>query len=92
MPWTKTVAFPHAFISPPVDSPSFNAGSYVLFNNVFWAASSGQVNKWRKNTLGIPSTDLHKLQLKKIPFLYNFSPSVVPKPLDWSDDITICGK
>lgn len=27
----------------------------------------------------------------QIPFIYNFSPSVVPKPIDWSDIITISG-
>lgn len=27
----------------------------------------------------------------KIPFIYNFSPSVVPKPLDWADLITVSG-
>ncbi|KAH9179293.1 hypothetical protein EDB89DRAFT_791372 [Lactarius sanguifluus] len=27
MPWTKTRQFPHAFLSPPVESPTFNAAS-----------------------------------------------------------------
>lgn len=27
----------------------------------------------------------------QIPFIYNFSSSVVPKPIDWSDLITISG-
>lgn len=27
----------------------------------------------------------------QIPFIYNFSPSVVPKPIDWSDIITVSG-
>jgi sterol 3beta-glucosyltransferase len=31
------------------------------------------------------------LSISKVPFLYNFSPAVVPKPLDWQDDITITG-
>ncbi|KAI0317501.1 hypothetical protein OF83DRAFT_1058536 [Amylostereum chailletii] len=91
MPWTKTRSFPHAFLSPPVESPTFNATSYVLFDNVFWTATSGQINRWRKNTLHIEATDMGHLAQSKIPFIYNFSPAVVPKPLDWGDATTISG-
>jgi sterol 3beta-glucosyltransferase len=31
------------------------------------------------------------LSISKVPFLYNFSSAVVPKPLDWDDNITITG-
>lgn len=108
MPWTKTTEFPHAFISPPADSPGFNSGSYVLFDNVFWVATRGQVNKWRREVLNIGSTDMSHLEQSKIPFIYNFSTvcfsftpiiniftefsqAVVPKPLDWRDDIIVSG-
>ncbi|KAH9080484.1 hypothetical protein EDB83DRAFT_986243 [Lactarius deliciosus] len=73
MPWTKTRQFPHAFLSPPVESPTFNAASYVLFDNVLWTATSSQINRWRKHTLGITSTDMGHLAQSKIPFIYNFS-------------------
>ncbi|KIY50979.1 UDP-Glycosyltransferase/glycogen phosphorylase [Fistulina hepatica ATCC 64428] len=86
MPWTRTTAFPHPFLSPPVDSPRFNSGS-----NVMWAATSGQINRWRRSTMNIESTTTAKLAQEKIPFIYNFSPAVVPKPLDWSDMITLSG-
>ncbi|VDC02382.1 unnamed protein product [Peniophora sp. CBMAI 1063] len=91
MPWTKTREFPHAFLSPPVESPAFNAASYVLFDNVFWAATSGQINRWRVQTMGIGPTDMGHLAQSKIPFIYNFSPAVVPKPLDWGDATTLSG-
>ncbi|KAF5389258.1 hypothetical protein D9757_003518 [Collybiopsis confluens] len=91
MPWTKTSEFPHAFLSPPVDAPTFNSASYVLFNNVMWAATSGQINRWRRNTLKIGSTDMGHLVQSKIVFIYNFSQAVVPKPLDWGDSITVTG-
>ena len=71
--------------------PSFNYSSYVLFDNIMWTASSGQINKWRKVHLGLKSTDMSTLSITKVPFLYNFSSAVVPKPLDWRDDITITG-
>ncbi|KAJ7784602.1 glycosyltransferase family 1 protein [Mycena metata] len=86
MPWTKTSEFPHAFLSPPVESPTFNAAS-----NVMWTATSGQINRWRRNTLKIGNTDMGHLAQSKIPFIYNFSQAVVPKPLDWSDATNISG-
>ena len=47
---------------------------YVLFDNVLWTATSSQINRWRKKTLGINSTDMGHLAQSKIPFIYNFSP------------------
>ncbi|PPQ91672.1 hypothetical protein CVT25_012885 [Psilocybe cyanescens] len=91
MPWTKTSEFPHAFLSPPVDSPTFNAASYVMFSNVMWAATSGQINKWRRNSLGLANTDMGHLAQSKITFIYNFSKAVVPKPLDWPDTTIVSG-
>ncbi|KAG8924787.1 hypothetical protein FRC01_011050 [Tulasnella sp. 417] len=92
MPWSRTAEYPHAFISPPdFVAGSFNFSTYVLFDNVFWRATAPQINPWRKKHLGLPSTDLEHLAQTKIPFLYNFSQHVVPKPLDWSDTTIITG-
>jgi sterol 3beta-glucosyltransferase len=91
MPWTKTTQFPHAFLSPPVESPTFNSASYVLFDNVLWTATSSIINKWRRETLKIGNTNMGHLAQSKITFIYNFSPAVVPKPLDWSDSTVISG-
>ncbi|KDR82752.1 hypothetical protein GALMADRAFT_220742 [Galerina marginata CBS 339.88] len=86
MPWTKTTAFPHAFFSPPVESPTFNSAS-----NVMWAATSAQINKWRRLSLGLANTDMGHLAQSKITFIYNFSQAVVPKPMDWPDTTIISG-
>ena len=92
MPWTRTTAYPQAFMVPAFDmGPSFNYSTYVLFDNIMWRATAGQINRWRKNHLRVEPTDMSLLSLTKVPFLYNFSPAVVPKPLDWHDDITITG-
>ncbi|KAJ7505356.1 glycosyltransferase family 1 protein [Mycena galericulata] len=91
MPWTKTAEFPHAFLSPPVEAPTFNSASYVLFSNVMWTATSGQINRWRRNTLKIGNTHMGHMEQSKIPFIYNFSQAVVPKPLDWGDATTVSG-
>jgi len=92
MPWTRTRAYPHAFIMPETKmGGSYNVSSYLLFENVFWRAMQGQVNRWRRNTLKLPNTSLEKMQVNKVPFLYNFSPSVVPPPIDYSDWIRVTG-
>lgn len=62
-----------------------------MFDQVFWRAISGQVNRWRRNTLHIGNTSLDRMQVHKIPFLYNFSPTLVPPPLDWPEWIRITG-
>lgn len=65
--------------------------SYTLFDNIFWQTQAFQVNPWRRKTLKLPTTSHDKLQQNKVPFLYNFSPSVVTPPLDFSDWIKVTG-
>ena len=92
MPWTRTRAYPHAFAVPEHKmGGAYNYYSYVMFDNVFWKAIAGQVNRWRKKDLGLRSTNLDKMQTNKVPFLYNFSPSVVAPPLDYSDWVKVTG-
>ncbi|XP_044717687.1 GRAM domain-containing protein [Hirsutella rhossiliensis] len=92
MPWTRTRAYPHAFIMPEHKmGGAYNYMTYVMFDNIFWRATAHQVNRWRNKTLGLPNTGLEKMQPNKVPFLYNFSPSVVAPPLDFSDWIRVTG-
>jgi sterol 3beta-glucosyltransferase len=92
MPWTRTRAYPHAFAVPEHKmGGAYNYLTYVMFDNVFWKAIAGQVNRWRKKQLGLQATSLEKMQPNKVPFLYNFSPSVVVPPLDYSDWIRVTG-
>jgi hypothetical protein len=56
---------------------------YVLFENVMWTATSGQINKWRRKTLKVSNTDMGHLAQSKITFIYNFSP-VSPLSVDLS--------
>ncbi|ESK98185.1 udp-glucose:sterol glycosyltransferase [Moniliophthora roreri MCA 2997] len=92
MTWTRTRAYPHAFAVPERKmGGSYNYMSYVMFDQVFWRAISGQINRWRRNVLHISSTSLDRMEPHKIPFLYNFSPHVVPPPLDWPEWIRVTG-
>ena len=92
MPWTRTRAYPHAFAVPnQKQGGGFNYMTYTFFDNMFWIAIAKQINRWRDKTLRLGPTSLDKLQQNKVPFLYNFSPSVVPQPLDFSDWIKVTG-
>ncbi|KAI9722834.1 MAG: Sterol 3-beta-glucosyltransferase [Chrysothrix sp. TS-e1954] len=92
MPWTRTRAYPHAFAVPSQKlGGNYNTFSYVMFDNVFWQATAGQINRWRASTLGLPATNLDRLQASKVPFLYNYSPSVVPPPMDFNQWIRVTG-
>ncbi|KAF5377187.1 hypothetical protein D9615_006328 [Tricholomella constricta] len=92
MTWSRTRAYPHAFAVPERKmGGSYNYMSYVMFDQVFWRATAGQINRWRRNLLNLGSTSLDKMEPHKIPFLYNFSPHVVPPPLDWPEWIRVTG-
>lgn len=92
MPWTRTRAYPHAFIVPDQKKGgSYNYLTHVMFENVFWKGISGQVNRWRVEELGLPRTNLFKLQQSKIPFLYNISPIIFPPSVDFPDWVRVTG-
>lgn len=92
MPWTRTRAYPHAFGVPNSKlGGGYNYMTYSIIETLFWQGIASDVNRWRRKTLGLPSTSLEKLQSNKVPFLYCFSPSVVPPPLDFPDWVKISG-
>ncbi|KAM9922311.1 hypothetical protein OXX59_005905 [Metschnikowia pulcherrima] len=92
MPWTRTRAYPHAFLVPDQNrGGSYNFLTHVMFENVFWKGISGQVNKWRQETLGLPRTSLVKMQQSRVPFLYNVSPALFPPSVDFPDWVKVTG-
>lgn len=92
MPWTRTKYYPHPFaVSDSHLGPGYNYMTHLLMEQIFWIGVGPQVNRWRKNTLNRPAIQLGSLNDHKIPFLYSFSPTVVPHPPDWQDWIHTCG-
>ncbi|KAI5475042.1 hypothetical protein MNV49_002067 [Pseudohyphozyma bogoriensis] len=91
MPWTATSTYPQAFAASVDLGPTYNQLSYSMFDTIIWKATAGQVNRWRKNMMGLEPTNLHKMAQAKVPFVYNFSSALVPKPNDWKDHIFISG-
>ena len=92
MPWTRTRRYPHAFAVPNCKlGGSYNYMTYTIFDRLFWEATAAQINRWRVQYLRLRSTNWSKMRLRKVPFLYNFSPSVVPPPPDWGEWTTVTG-
>ncbi|KAF9901840.1 Sterol 3-beta-glucosyltransferase [Lobosporangium transversale] len=91
-PWTRTRAFPHPFAVPEHNlGRSYNYMTYVMIEQVFWKGISGQINRWRKETLGLGPTSLEKMDAHHVPSLYSWSPNVVPAPMDWPSWIHVTG-
>ncbi|KAF7185993.1 Sterol 3-beta-glucosyltransferase UGT80A2 [Pseudocercospora fuligena] len=99
-PYSPTQAFPHplANIKPGksnVDANYVNFMSYPLVEMMTWQGLGDIVNKFRVKTLGLePVSSLWApgaLYRMKVPYTYMWSPSLVPKPADWGDEIDISG-
>ncbi|TPX46531.1 undecaprenyldiphospho-muramoylpentapeptide beta-N-acetylglucosaminyltransferase [Synchytrium endobioticum] len=92
MPWTKTRTYPHPFAVPEIHmGGSYNYMSYITIDTIMWKFMQYQINSWRKKVLDRPPVSSMDLSDLKLPFLYSFSPSVVPYPPDWADTTHICG-
>ena len=70
---------------------AYNYMTYVMFEQVLWRGTSSQINRWRRRTLGLQNTSLDRMEQHKVPFLYNFSPAIVPPTLDWYEWIRVTG-
>lgn len=89
-PFSRTAKFPHPFAMHS-GSRIYNDMTFVMIDMALWAGTSKIVNRFRRRHLGLPSTNLDKLELWKVPYLYSFSPSVVHPPKDWPDYIHCTG-
>ncbi|KAJ3088772.1 Sterol 3-beta-glucosyltransferase [Quaeritorhiza haematococci] len=96
MPWTRTRTYPHPFAVPERHlGGGYNYMTHVMIEQMFWLGTCAQINRWRKRTLERPPINLNQggniAFEHKLPFLYSFSPSVVPPPADWNSWIHTTG-
>jgi sterol 3beta-glucosyltransferase len=92
-----TRAFPN-FILPFRFSlgGSYNHLTYSLFLRAVWPIVDGPVNDWRTTRLGLPRwrSMLEMLNARHqfgTPWLFGYSPQVLPKPPDWEDAHHVTG-
>lgn len=72
----------------------YNRLSYGLFDRLMWAFMGRPVNKWRQEKLGLPRVQgrpFANLRAARTPTLYGWSPTVLPRPEEWSDEVHVTG-
>ena len=97
-PWYYgTKEFPHPMAGLEyVAGRTQNQASYEIFEALSWSTFGSDINKWRFRTLKLPhvytfASGLNLINLAKIPFSAMWSPSFVPKPIDWPEQCEVVG-
>jgi sterol 3beta-glucosyltransferase len=92
---SSTRAFPVPVLPLPDLGGPLNKLSYGAFFRSITLPYRGMVNRWRKETLGLPALPLSasELELRGDPVvrLYPCSPRVVPVPADWDESSAMTG-
>jgi sterol 3beta-glucosyltransferase len=97
IPFTPTRAYP-SFLFPRLPSwvgGSLNRLSYHLARQAVWQGFRSADRVVRQNVLGLPAAPFggpfKSARLHRYPILYGFSPSVIPRPLDWDENTHVTG-
>jgi len=72
----------------------YNNLTYKIEDWAFWHFIRPVINRWREHTLERPpyrTNPFSDREWRQRPFLYGFSPHVIPKAPDWGDNIHITG-
>jgi sterol 3beta-glucosyltransferase len=65
--------------------------SYNLPIWLFWFELGQEIDRWRQEVLQLPSMTVDSQRMADAPWLYAYSPSVLPKPEDWAEQIHVTG-
>ncbi|KAF9542052.1 Sterol 3-beta-glucosyltransferase [Mortierella hygrophila] len=91
-PWTRTRSFPHPFaVAERNLGRGYNYMTFAMMDQVLWKGISRQINKWRKNGLGLTPTTAEKMEAHRVPCLYSWSPHLLPAPMDWHSWVHVTG-
>ena len=74
----------------------YNHLTYSLYMRAGWLFASGLLNHWRTTCLGLPPWHSMREMIDTLgdygtPWLYGYSPQVLPKPPDWADNLHVTG-
>ena len=95
-PLHPTTAFPSIMTPklPRLGGPANWLSGFLVMQG-FWLMFRSHQNRWRRTRLGLPplshQAPLAELRKRGVPFLYGFSPSLIPAPRDWRGAGTVCG-
>lgn len=97
IPFTPTRAYPSFPFSklPSWSGGSVNRLSYRITRQIMWQSFRSADKLERQKVLDMPMAPFwgpYKSDcLLNLPILYGYSPSVIPKPSDWNDNIHVTG-
>ena len=72
----------------------YNFASHLLVELIFWSVLRPSLNRARAHVLGLPEVPRLRSftsNLRDSLVLYGFSPSVLPRPADWSERVRMTG-
>jgi len=94
IPLARTRTFP-VMGFPKLPLPGYNKATYYLSEQIVWQMFRAVINRWRKQTLGLPALPIRgyfdRLGTRHVPILKGFSRHVVHRPADWGEHIHITG-
>ena len=93
---TPTKAFPIPFTPPWIRLGGiYNQLTYLLIPQFFWLFFRPYVNQWRQSMLLPPipmwQQPFRRMDQQGIPFLYGYSPSILPRDPAWAERIHVTG-
>ncbi|KAH6919219.1 glycosyltransferase family 28 domain-containing protein [Coprinopsis sp. MPI-PUGE-AT-0042] len=95
---TPTTSFSHPLVNITQSNGGYGTSnylSYAMADLLTWQGTGDLINSFRTNTLGLPPLTLRTgpdiLERLNVPWTYCMSPSLVPRPKDWRDEIDIVG-
>lgn len=96
MPINRTRHFPMlAFPTLFAHFPGYNVISYRILEQLMWQWFRPTINRWRKETLGLPKQSFGgyfgEVGTSRVPILNGFSAQVVPRPVDWGESVHVTG-
>ncbi|MEM9116783.1 MAG: glycosyltransferase [Cyanobacteria bacterium P01_F01_bin.56] len=93
-PVTVTRQFPHP-LAPTVNlGGTFNWLTYQFLNRFYWQLFKPTIAPWRQTRLNLPphpGCPFLGDRWRQLPKLYGFSPTIVPKPVDWDAACHVTG-
>jgi sterol 3beta-glucosyltransferase len=93
-PFYPTTAFAAPGFNLPFDWSVTNKLSYGVIDQSFWQFFRSIQNRWRKEKLGLPPlpfTGPFRKIRHSSPTVMGYSPSIVPAPPDWPDNVFMSG-
>lgn len=96
VPFTPTKAFPSVLLPKSLArlGSTFNRLSHYLTRQFVWQPIRSGDKLARQQVLGLPPAPFwgpYNAALLQDSILYGFSPSVIPKPVDWDSNIHVTG-